>query len=765
MAKENDDALRKILDFSRLIGIVLLVLNVYWFCFEVTGKYVYQETFVQILIRFNKGMKLFVSPYVTILFAMVFIGLYAWAERGKKGESFKMLNHIDVKINKRKGWTYFIVGCIILLLTPVILYIPTIAPMLKFILYTTGLTLGVFAFIFGANIVHRSMKGVNDEDYFNDIQESSFPQCEDLMENEYSVNLKTQYKFRGKIRNGWVNIINPFRASAVIGTPGSGKSYAFINEFIRQHLKKGFAMYCYDFKFPDLTNIVYNNMLKNKDKYPVQPKFYLINFDNPRLSHRCNPINARFMMDITDAYDAAYTFLLNLNRTWVQKQGDFFVESPINFLTATIWYLRGIEGGKYCTLPHAIEWINQKYSDTIPIMATYPDLGGYMAPFFEAWEGGAQDQLQGQIASVRIAMTRIISKQLYWVMSGDDFTLDLNNPTAPKILCVGNNPEKKDIYGAVLGLFNGRIVKVVNKQHRQKLSLIIDELPTIYFRGLDNLIATARSNKISTCLGFQDFTQLYRDYGDKEARAIINTIGNIFSGQVLGDTAKQLSERFGRNKQQRKSVSTGDGNTNVSISEQNEVMIPASKISALSQGCFVGSVADNFGEEIKQKVFNAKIMIDGNAVKAEEKAYKPIPPVYNFNDMSVVKNVRDLIVEINDSNSEQLKSLIKGEKVSQKFNFENLTNKEKKELINDAINDLRQRLEKGVKSGGNIASFCEYYIEKIDEAENMRMDEVLENNIQKIRDDIKRLIEKEIDKIENDPQWVEINARRKKAQK
>lgn len=279
-------------------------------------------------------------------------------------------------------------------------------------------------------------------------------------------------------------------------------------------------MYIYDYKFADLSIIAYNHMLTHKSGYKVLPKFYVINFDDPRRSHRCNPIHPDFMTDISDAYESAYTIMLNLNRSWVQKQGDFFVESPIILFAAIIWFLKLYQGGKYCTFPHAIELLNRRYEDIFPILSSYPELENYMSPFIDAWQGGAADQLQGQIASAKIPLSRMISPQLYWVMSASEFTLDINNPQEPKILCVGNNPDRQNIYGAALGLYNSRIVKLINKKGMLKSSVIIDELPTIYFKGLDNLIATARSNKVAVCLGFQDFSQLVRDYGDKEAKVV-----------------------------------------------------------------------------------------------------------------------------------------------------------------------------------------------------------------------------------------------------
>ena len=404
-------------------------------------------------------------------------------------------------------------------------------------------------------------------------------------------------------------------------------------------------MYIYDYKFCDLSTIAYNHMLTHKSGYKLLPKFYVINFDDPRRSHRCNPIHPDFMTDISDAYESAYTIMLNLNRTWVQKKGVFFVESPIILFAAIIWFLKLYQGGKYCTFPHAVEFLNRKYEDIFPILSSYPELENYMSPFIDAWQGGAADQLQGQIASAKIPLSRMISPQLYWVMSASEFTLDINNPNEPKILCVGNNPDRQNIYGAALGLYNSRIVKLINKKGMLKSSVIIDELPTIYFKGLDNLIATARSNKVAVCLGFQDFSQLVRDYGDKEAKVVQNTVGNIFSGQVVGETAKTLSERFGKVLQKRQSMSINRQDVSTSINTQMDSLIPPSKISTLTQGMFVGAVSDNFDERIDQKIFHAEIIVDNAKVAKETKAYKPIPIITDFRDENGNDNMDWMVME------------------------------------------------------------------------------------------------------------------------
>ena len=499
------------------------------------------------------------------------------------------------------------------------------------VLYTTTLTGGFFCLLASGLWISRLLKNNLLEDVFN-TENESFLQETKLMENEYSVNLRTKFWFKGKMYNGFINLVNIFRATIILGTPGSGKSYAIVNQFIKQTIEKAYALYIYDFKFDDLSIIAYNHLIKYRHRYKVPPKFYVINFDNPRKSHRCNPLAPELMTDISDAYESSYTIMLNLNKSWVQKQGDFFVESPIVLFTAIIWFLKLYENGKYCTFPHAIELLNKRYEDVFTILTSYPDLENYLSPFVDAWKGGAAEQLMGQIASAKIPLSRLISPQLYWVMSGSDFTLDINNPKEPKVLCVGNNPDRISIYGAALGLYNSRIVKLINKKKQLKSCVIIDELPTIFFKGLDNLIATARSNKVAVVLGFQDFSQLKRDYGDKEAAVIMSTVGNVFSGQVVGETAKTLSERFGKILQKRESMSINRNDTSTSISTQLDSLIPASKISTLSQGMFVGAVTDNFGETIDQKIFHAQIVVDNDAVQKETAAYQPIPEISSFLD-------------------------------------------------------------------------------------------------------------------------------------
>ena len=633
MAQEDDlRALGKVMDFMRGISVIFLLINCYWFCYEAFHVWGFTLGIVdKILMNFQRTTGLFSSILWTKLFCVVFLALSCLGTKGVKEE----------KITWPKIWTVLFFGFVFFFLNWWLLVLP-IGKIGVASLYIFTLSIGYICLLMGGVWMSRLLKNNLMDDVFN-TENESFIQETRLMENEYSVNLPTRFYYKKKWNNGWINVVNPFRASMVLGTPGSGKSYAIVNNYIKQQIEKGFAMYIYDYKFPDLSEIAYNHLLHHLDAYKVKPQFYVINFDDPRRSHRCNPINPAFMTDISDAYESAYTIMLNLNRSWIQKQGDFFVESPIILLAAIIWFLKIYENGKYCTFPHAIEFLNRPYAQMYPILTSYDELANYLSPFMDAWEGGAQDQLQGQIASAKIPLSRMISPALYWVMTGDDFSLDINNPNEPKVLVVGNNPDRQNIYSAALGLYNSRIVKLINKKKQLKSSVIIDELPTIYFRGLDNLIATARSNKVAVCLGFQDFSQLTRDYGDKESKVIQNTVGNVFSGQVVGETAKTLSERFGKVLQQRQSMTINRNDKSTSISTQMDSLIPASKISNLTQGMFVGAVSDNFDERIDQKIFHAEIVVDSAKVSAEMKVYQPIPIIADFINEDGSDNLKETI--------------------------------------------------------------------------------------------------------------------------
>jgi hypothetical protein len=634
---ENEQALRKILDMTRLISIAILGLHFYYYCYTAFGEWQLTATLTDRLMGNIRSTGLFNNFHTSKLFALGFLVISLLGAKGRK----------DEKLSYKTAFAYIITGLLIYFLSYLSL-LPKIALTTAAMLYIGITAIGFMLVLSGGTLLSRVIQQkLNSKDIFNKENET-FPQEERLLENEYSINLPARYNLKGRIRRSWINIINPFRALLVLGSPGAGKSYFVIRHVITQHIKKGFTMFVYDFKFDDLSKIAYNTWLKHKMKYPVQPQFYVINFDDLTRSHRCNPLDHETMTDITDAAESARTILMGLNREWIKRQGDFFVESPINFLTAIIWYLRKYKDGEFCTLPHVIELMQVDYDSLFTALRTEKEIEVLINPFVNAYLNDVMEQLEGQIASAKIAMARLSSPQLYYVLSGNDFTLDINNPDRPKLVCMGNNPQKIQIYGAVLSLYVNRLIKLVNKKGKQKSSLIFDEFPTIYLNNMDSLIATARSNKVATCLGVQDFSQLRKDYGKEQADVIMNITGNIVSGQVTGDTAKQLSERFGKIMQDRESLSINRSDTSISRSKQLEAAIPPSKISALSSGEFVGMVADDPDCKIELKAFHCSIINDHEALKQEQNNYKEIPVIRKLDNAMVQRNYLQIKQDVQD---------------------------------------------------------------------------------------------------------------------
>ncbi|MCC9066020.1 conjugal transfer protein MobC [Flavobacterium aquidurense] len=634
---ENEQALRKILDMTRLISIIILTIHFYYYCYVAFREWHLVSGFSDKIMGNIYHTGLFSNFHKSKLFALGFLIISLIGAKGRK----------DEKLNYKTAFAYIITGILIYFISYLSLYLK-IELMLAAIAYMTITSSGFLLMLSGGTLLSRIIKNrLNSKDVFNKENET-FPQEERFLDNEYSINLPARYHLKDKIRDSWINIINPFRGLLVSGTPGSGKSYFVIRHVITQHIRKQFTMFVYDFKFDDLTRIVYNSWLKYKHLYPKLPQFYVINFDDLTRTNRCNPLEPSGMSDITDASESARTILLGLNREWIKRQGDFFVESPINFLSAIIWYLRKYKDGEFCTLPHVIELMQEDYDSLFTLLRTEKEIEVLINPFVNAYLNNVMDQLEGQIASAKIAMARLSSPQLYYVLSGSDFTLDINNPEDPKIVCMGNNPQKIQIYGAVLSLYVNRLVKQVNQKNKQKSSLIFDEFPTIYLNNMDSLIATARSNKVATCLGIQDFSQLRKDYGREQADVIMNIVGNVVSGQVTGDTAKQLSERFGKIMQDRESLSINSGDTSISRSKQLESAVPPSKISGLSSGEFVGMVADDPDCKIELKTFHSEIVNDHEALKKEQDQYVDIPIIRKVDNSMVQRNYLQIKKDIKD---------------------------------------------------------------------------------------------------------------------
>ncbi|MGN8069721.1 conjugal transfer protein MobC [Mucilaginibacter sp. 22184] len=632
---EDTQGLRKIIDFTRLISIFILAVHFYLCCYAAFKEWGFTAEVTNRIILNIAKTGLFAGMLKPKLASLLCLLISLIGVKGKK----------DEKVQKNPIIAYLLTGLLLYFISVLCFYLNAKTSLIA-ILYIGITVTGYMLILTGGGLLSRLIKEKLNTDVFNTDNET-FPQEERLLENEYSVNLPMVYNLKGRRRNGWINNIAPFRSTLVSGSGGAGKTYFVIRHVIDQHLKKGFSMFLYDFKFDDLSKIAYNKLLKYSKNYPVKPAFYIINFEDLNRTHRCNPLDPAGMDDITDATEASRTIMLGLNRDWLKKQGDFFVESPINFLTAVIWYLRRYENGKYCTLPHAIELMQTDYDKLFAILETEEEIKVLINPFISAYHNKAMAQLEGQIASAKIGMARLSSPQLYYVLSGNDFMLDINNPEAPKIVCMGNNPQKIQTYGAVLSLYVNRLLKLVNKKDKLKSSLVFDEFPTLTVDIIPT-ISTGRSNRIAVTLGIQSVDQLKKDYGAEHADVIAGISGNIISGQVTGDSAKKLADTFGKIMQNRQSVSINSSDTSISKSTQMDYAIPASKIATLSSGEFVGIVADSPDQKIKLKMFHCEIRNDHAAIQAEEEAYKPIPIIETVTEEDVQENYKKIKREISE---------------------------------------------------------------------------------------------------------------------
>jgi len=659
---ENIQALQKIIDFIRYGSIVLLLIHFYSVCFPAVVEYKLSVDFVnRIVYNLSNGFSALRGinrPKLVVLF------LLAVSLLGVKGKK-------DEKLSVQPICLYIGVGLLFFFASSFLLEI-TASPSTIAGLYISFTSTGYMLILTGGTKISRLLKNRMDSDIFNDLNET-FPQEESLIENQYSLNFPMEYRLQGKTKKGFINFPNIFRGTICSGTPGSGKTFYFFREVLAQLSAKGFCFCLYDLKFPDLSLILYNQILKNVHKYPVPPKFYIINFDDLSKSHRCNVLYPENMVEMTDASDSSRTLMLALNREWLKKIGDFFVDSAINFVTALFWFLRQYENGRYCTLPHAIELSMIDYDELWPVLSMEDSISTLINPFISAYLRNASEQLEGQIASAKIALARLVSPSLYYVLSGSDLTLDINNPQSPKILCLGNNPGKQGTYGAVISLYLERVHKLINKKGQRPCALVYDEYASIT-ASTDFLISTARSNLVAVFLGLQDISQLTRDYGKEQAEVVINICGNIISGQVLGESAKTLSDRIGRINQQKESLSINASDTSVSKSTQLENAVPVSRISNLSSGEFVGTVADTPQQPIKKKAFYCRIINNPESIKIEEENFKPLPIIRNIDEhtltenfYSIRKDVRRIIdTEMNKiKNNPAFKHLVKKPKNNQ----------------------------------------------------------------------------------------------------
>ena len=582
-------------------------------------------------------MGVFFPPINAKLSTLVLITLVAIGTRAKKKRDLDATKEIFLPIS---------VGLIMIISSLALVWgagnpnLPYIVP------YLNGYQLGYLLLSYagtmitqkGADSISKLMQTKMDKDRWN-TEEESFDQNRELVETPTSVNIPYKFRYKKQTHQGWMNI-DPFRGSMVIGVPGSGKSFGVINPAIRQLVGKGFCLCIYDFKFPSLGEIAYyHHLLKKKTDPNYKHKFHVVNLDEVEYSRRVNPFKKEYINTLAQAQEMAESMVSALQKGGSSGGGgseQFFTQSAVNFLASTIYYFATYENGKYSDLPHILAFMNRSYEEIFDTLFTNEELVSLMSPFKSAYENKAFDQLEGQIGTIKIFLSRLATKESFWVFSGDEVQLKISDPENPSILILASNPRTQDINSALYSAVLNRVISQINDKGNLYSGLIADEFPTIYIHKIDNLVATARSNKVAVMLGLQEQPQLRQFYKKEVAETISAIMGNILSGAVRDKgTLDWLEKLFGKIKQKSYSESISNQGTNMTISEKMDVMIPAGKIAGQRTGEMVGMVVqgeDNATEEFKTSAISGKINLDMKAIKHEEANYVKMPTYYSFKD-------------------------------------------------------------------------------------------------------------------------------------
>lgn len=678
-----------------VMGILTLAVNIYYYAYPLWDAMGLTHPIAVKMFLKMRGAGFFATPLYTKGVALLLSMLTVMTRHGRR--------------NELAWWQ---TGTVVI--TGTLLYF---VPFGNPIIYVAASITGYWTMVLGASLALYKFTGFVKKK--NDVNET-FRQCEEKIETENSINLMTCFQYKGKRHTGWINFVNPFRGTMVLGTPGSGKSFSVYVPFMEQMIRKGYTMFVYDYKYPALTYDVFNILSQNVKCYDSlgmkRPKFCVVNFNDPRYSLRCNPLNPRYIRSLTDCTEIADVIMKNLAET---DKKDFFTQSAQLFIDCCTSFLWVYENGRYCSFPHLVELMCHPAEHVIELISSYPELQTKVASFKEALQKKANEQLAGQTSSATVPVAGMSTPSLYWVLSGDDFTLDINNPDEPKIVCVGNDPDNQATYGAALALFFSRLFKLVNHPGKLKSAILLDEAPTVVIKGLDNLIATARSNKVAVVLGGQDKTQFIRDYGEKYANVIFNTVGNIISGQVNGKTAEELSKMFGREFRERQSQTLSDDNESIQLSFSQEELMPVNKIETLSQGTFFGKVADDFDAKIEHKLFCGEIVVDTEAMKARKAASRPLPCMTSFGEAALTKSIME-----GDMQGTALRH----------FAITRIKDKG----VNDSIteSDIRKELKSAsdMDKTAFLSQYAQTYVQ-------MHIDAVIEDNYHNIKDDISMIFQ------------------------
>ena len=612
-----------------------------------------------------------VLSHITVFFMVFLIGVLT---RSKK--------NINYNVNKHFIYPLFFGSFLFVGTFLALLFIPDNGN-LRIITYTVPYYLGATALhVAFSNLSKRIPKKLK-EDIWNQ-EEESFMQNQDKIEDTEIFNLPTIFYYKKKLWNGWMNI-NPFRGTLVIGVPGSGKSASVIIPFIKQFIHKSFTFCIYDYKYPDLTKIAYHHYKLEKATNPnYNYDFNVINLDSLTKSKRCNPIASRYIKTLADANETAEAIILALTKSADAGSGSsqFFTASAINFLSSVIYFLARYKNGEFCTLPHVISMISQPYDKLFTALFTNNELKALLTPYKTAFDNEAFDQLEGQIGTVRINISRLATKQSYWIFSGDDIDFKISQKDNPSILILANDPDTQSVNSAFYASVLLRLTKQINSKHNLPSAIVVDEAPTVYLHGIDNLIATARSNKVAVMLGIQELSQLEKGYGAKTANVITDIMGSIISGAVRNKkTLDWLQELAGKVKQVSTGLSIDRDKTNINMNEKMDHLIPASKISNLNAGELVAVVSssNSTGYGLYQpNVYNCKIDLNWKEITTEEALYTDSPTFYDFGDDDEMNET----LEVNFQNIWTDVEDIVDQFMLEKIELEN-ANKENNEEINN----------------------------------------------------------------------------------
>ncbi|MCT4329554.1 type IV secretory system conjugative DNA transfer family protein [Elizabethkingia meningoseptica] len=590
-----------------------------------------------LLANFSK-MVFFYPPLHAKLATLVLIALVATGTKAKKKKDLNITKEIIIPIIIGLG---MILGSLALVNNAGNNSLPKVLPGLNLfqIIYALLSLVGAIITQVGADNISKYMQLKMGKDRWN-VEEESFDQNQELVETNTSVNIPYIFRHNKKNNNGWINI-NPFRGTIVIGVPGSGKSFGVINPAIRQMITKGFCLCIYDFKFPDLGQIAYYHYLLKKRQDPDNYKhnFHVININDVEKSRRVNPFKKEYISTLAEAQEMAESMVSSLQKGGSGGGGgseQFFTQSAINFLSSCIYFFATYENGKYSDLPHIMAFMNRSYKEIFDTLFTHEELESLLSPFKTAYDNKAFDQLEGQIGTIKIFLSRLATKESFWVFSGDEVELKITDKENPSIMILASDPGTQDINSALYSSVLNRTLRLINSKNNLPGGIVADEFPTIYIHKIDNVVATARSNKVAVLLGLQELPQLRQFYKKEIADTISAIVGNILSGAARDkNTLDWLEKMFGKIKQKTFSQSISQQGTTTSINEKMDNMIPAGKIAALKTGEMVGMIAggeENDTEEYKTSAVSGKINLDMKAIQWEEKNYVKMPVYRHFRD-------------------------------------------------------------------------------------------------------------------------------------